>query len=161
MNYDELKTTIILLALLLLIPIILLVLTWLFPVFLLPNQETARHFIFNPPTRKVDRPYDRMTELEKGSMRDGGARERLLEAMKNQPSEVPYEHVYLGTLGESDCNTLGWLTIFAFVGWLGFAGFRAYQIVLTYLDMQRLAAEKKKKSLPLDVRRLDDRRRRR
>jgi hypothetical protein len=159
MNFEALRILIIRLGLLLLIPMALLIVTWLFPVYLLPNQQTARHFAFSPPTRTQDRPYDRMTEQEKGSMRDGGAKERLLEAMKNQPAELPYEHSYMGSMGETDFNILGWLTALVFVGWLGYAGLIGYHAYMSYRDVQREAEAKKKKALPFDVRRMGSKRR--
>jgi hypothetical protein len=159
MDFKDLKSHLLLLLLLLGVVGIFYLLTLLFPVYLMPDGSSARHAVWNPPMKKMDRSYERLTSEEISSMQANERGKALLEAMKNAPAEKAYPHSYVGSIGESDFNILGWLTMFAFIGWLGFTGFRGYQLVMTYLDMKRLAEEKKKKALPFDVRRVSDKRR--
>jgi hypothetical protein len=159
MDFKDLKSYIVTLLLLLGVVGLFLLFTLLFPVYVLPDGSSARHATWNPPTQKVDRAYERLTPDEIRSMQANERGTALLEAMKNAPAEKAYPHSYVGSIGESDFNILGWLTILAFIGWLGATGFIAYQIVQTYYEMKRLAEEKKKKALPFDVRRVKEKRR--
>ncbi len=159
MDFKVLKSYILILLYLLGGVGLFLVITVLFPVYVLPDGSSARHFVGSPPMKKTDRAYERLSPDEIRSMESRESSKALLEAMKNQPAEMPYPHSYIGSIGEPDFNFLGWLTILAFIGWLGVTGFLAYQLVLTYFDMKRLAEEKKKKALPFDVRRVTEKRR--
>jgi Mn2+/Fe2+ NRAMP family transporter len=159
MDFKVLKSYILLLLLLLGVVGLFLLFTLLFPVYLLPDGSSARHAVWSPPMKKMDRVYERLTPNEILSMQSNESGKALLEAMKNQPDEKAYPHSYIGSIGEPDFNILGWLTILSFIGWVCVTGFMAYLLVLAYFDMKRLAEEKKKKSLPFDVRRVSDKRR--
>lgn len=136
--------------------LILVVFTMLAPVYVMPDNTSERHWRWNAPVKKVARRYDNMSADEIRSFTDNPDRARILEAMKNQPSEIPHDYYYVGPVGEAGFNVLGYFTILCAVGWALFVGYKVTRVVLQKVEENREPV--KKVQLPYDVRRKDDRR---
>ncbi|MFO0812276.1 MAG: hypothetical protein U0796_03605 [Gemmatales bacterium] len=136
--------------------LVLYVATLLFPVYV-DNNESSRAFRWNAPVKTTPRAVDRMTPAEIQQWENDPMRKDLWEAMKAQPPSVPLEPVYMGEFFGVGFNWLGWLTLLAFVALLGYAAFRGY--ILYKIKMDEMKKPKKKRDLPLMVRRRGEKKR--
>ena len=140
------------LAVTLVFVVLLIVITRMAPVYVLPDNSTERHFVWNAPTKKVAREFDKLTPEQVASFTKDAYTQGILDAMKNQPSVVPYPHYYLGPLGGPGFNVLGYLTALCAVAWTLFAGYKVGRFAWAKIEKYRTPPPKKQ-SLPYDVRR--------
>lgn len=117
-----------------LVVVLLGVFTFLAPVYLVPGDRSERHFRWNPPERKLDRHYDRMKPAEIESFKGDPYLQGILDAMKNQPTSLPYEHVYFGPVFGTGFNVLGYLTVLTFLLWLALLGYKIWLYVKEVLE---------------------------
>ena len=139
--------------------LVLVGLTFLAPVFVMPDGISERHLAWNAPQSTVVRVRDKLPAAAIKNLNADPSRRMAIEALMNQPVLVTCKPVYVGTLGEPDFNVLGYLTMLSVVAWVLFAGYKASLILIAKLEEQR-QEKPKKQAFPYDVRRLGERKRR-